>query len=239
MDSLLTQLLQSATQGPAALEKSLEQNKDKITPELASTARQKFNQAISEQDGGTAMFAAIVASRLYGRLGDRFNELRNQIDFAQMRYMGAQTVDEYTQVRKQALQLTEVAKSLPSIPLTFETLTLAADCAFWASEAASGLESDDWLVTTLEDLGNAIEHADQVKHDRVFEKFVSLLAAAVDNGMSKVFLDASQSKVDGLLRRLAPAAENAIPVDFEFQGNVEKTAQVATVLTELADRYGN
>lgn len=239
MDALLTQLFQSVTQGPEALEKSLEQNKDKITPELASVARQAFKQAISEQDGQTAMIAAILASRLYGQLGDRFNELRNQIDFCQMRFMGAQTADEYTQVRRQALQLTEVAKSLPSIPLAFESFTLAADCAFFASQESSGLDSDDYLVTSLQDLVGAIEYADQVEHDGVFEKFVSLLAAVVNNSMSKFFVDPTQAKVDELLKRLAPAVEKTIPIEFEFEGNVEKTANMASIFTQLADRYGN
>lgn len=239
MDSLLIQLFQAVTGGPGALEKSLEQNKEEITPELASLARQAFKQAISERDGQTAMIAAILASRLYGQLGDRFNELRNQIDFCQMRFMGAQTADEYTQVRKQALQLTDMAKSIPSIPLAFESLTLAADCAFFASEESSGLDSDDHLVTSLQDLLSAIEYADQVEHDGVFEKFVSLLTAVVNNSMSKLFLDPTQAKVDDLLRRLAPAVEKTVPVEFEFAGDAEKTANTASVLTQLADRYGN
>jgi hypothetical protein len=239
MDSLLMQMFQSVTQGPEALEKSLEQNKEKITPELASLARQAFKQAISEQDGQTATIAAVLASRLYGQLGDRFNELRNQIDFCQMRFMGAQTADEYTQVRRQALQLAEAAKSISSTPLAFESLTLAADCAYFASQESSGLESDDYLVTSLQDLLGAIEHADQVEHDGVFEKFVSLLTAVVDNSMSKFFVDPTQAKVDDLLKRLAPAIEKTIPVEYEFEGNVEKTANMASVLTQLADRYGN
>ena len=239
MDSLLIQMFQAVTHGPEALEQSLEQNKDKITPELASLARQAFKQAISERDGNTAMLAAILASRLYGHLGDRFNELRNQIDFCQMRFMGAQTADEYTQVRKQALQLSNIAKSLPSIPLAFESLTIAADCAFFASQESSGLDSDDYLVTTLQDLVGAIEYADQVEHDAVFEKFVSLLAGAVDVCMSRVFLDPTQAKIDDLLRRLALAVEKTIPVEFEFAGDVEKTAKMAGILTDLDDRYGN
>ena len=239
MDVLLMKMFQSVTEGPEALEKSVAQNKEKITPELASRARQAFKQAISEQDGSTAMLAAILASRLYGQLGDRFNELRNQIDFCQMRFMGAQTADEYTQVRSQALQLTNAAKSIPSAPLAFEALTLAADSAFFASQESSGLDSDDFLVTSLQDLLGAIEYADQVKHDGVFEKFVSLLAAAINEGMSKFFVDPTQAKVDDLLKRLAPAVEKTIPVEFEFKGNVEKTANMASIFTQLADRYGN
>lgn len=239
MDPLLIEILQSATQGPAELEKSLDENKEKITPELASMAREMFNQALRERDGDTAMLATIVASQLYGRLGDRFNELRNQIDFLQMRFMGAQTADEYTHVRKQALELNHIAKSLPSIPLVFETFTLAADCAFFASEASSGLDADNWLVTSLEDLVSASDYADQVKRGRVFEKFVSLLTAVVNNSMANVFLDPTKAKVEDLLKRLAQAVEKTIPVEFEFEGNAEKTAQTASVLTELADRYGN
>jgi hypothetical protein len=122
----------------------------------------------------------------------------------------------------------------------FKAATLAADCSFWASEAAAPQESDDLLLQTLRD----IVAASEVAHDdggADFERYVSLLAAAANTAMSRIWSDEREAEVNELLRQLAEVSDRTIPVDYRYRqiGDAEKTANTASILTALADGYGS
>ena len=123
----------------------------------------------------------------------------------------------------------------------FKAATIAADCSFWAAQASSGREAEDLVLQTLRDVIAASELAD-ANAGGDFERYVSLLAAAAGEAMSRVvWLDGREAEANDLLRRLAAASDRTIPVDFTYRqtGDAEKTANTASVLTSLADGYGS
>ena len=188
MDAFLVELMQAAEQGPEHLMGLLDRNRNKISPELATAARQVFKQAISADAGATALLATLVASGIYSCLGDRLNLLRNQMDFWQLHFMEAETAEQYSLVRENFQWSITKADELPAPALAFEAAVLEAECAYFGAEATTGPRSEQWLLTTLRDLVAACDRASAVEHDAVFLKFVDLLATAVDRGMSRVLL---------------------------------------------------
>jgi len=239
MTPLLKELLEVAARGPAALETALDADASRLTPQLGEEARQRFRQAIDAKDVGAALAAVIVASRIFHRLGDRPNELRNQLDFWQLQFMRAGRVEEYARVREASRHLAELADKIPAPELAFEAAVLAADSAYFAGEAVGGPDSVAWLITALDDLVVACGRVSGVEKDGgVFLKFVSLLASTVDKAMGRVLLDEDREKVDALLRKIAAVVDDIIPPDFRWPSDPTKTSAVAAALTRLADGYG-
>jgi hypothetical protein len=182
----------------------------------------------------------MTASMAWLRLGNGEESIRNYIDWQQMDYMRAETPAAYAEVRELLLRGREMAEQIGSRDQAFKAAGLAADCSFWASDAARPPESHDLLLQALRDIIAASELADPAgKAD--YERYVSLLAAAATTAMGTVWPEQREPEAQSLLRRLAAASDQTIPVEFRYEqvGDPVKTANTASILTALADGYGS
>src|SRR5215213_9539540 len=166
------ELLQAGAEG--RLSDLLAERGHEVTPELAEEVRNVFRQATSSGDGNLAFLAAGVAAQVYLTLGDRYNALLNQIDFQQLAFMGANTADEYADVRDGSSQLLAMASEIGAQDLAFRAAVLAADSSFFAIGQAAG-ERGTLILQTLRDVLEACAVAD-VSQAVWFERLVSLLA---------------------------------------------------------------
>ena len=237
MSVSLQLLLDALASGPEDLTAALEEHSGELTPELAAEARATFNRAIGEGNGDEALRAVMVESMINLALGRRDVALSNQIDFQQIRFMAAETRDEYESVRDQSLNLVPMAAETGTPELAFRALVLAADSAFFASSTTAPPESDKWLLSALGDLGDASEQAIPERDDVWFDRFVSLLGAAAGEAMSRYWGD-DEPAVDERLARLAAAADRIVPADYEFPGEPEKSDRYAEVLAQLSSEHG-
>ena len=235
MQNLLKQLLTAAAQGQLA--GAMVNNANNLNPQLASEARDTFLKAVNDHDGAAAIAAASVAAAIYGRIGDSTEQLRNLTDVLQMEFMRASTVAEYKDVRHHGQGLAQQADKAKSPEFAFRALVVAADAAYFAAEA----DTNDvpWLILTLQDLVNICNRAEPFQRTRFFIKFVDLLAASVEIGMSRMFLPKDQVTINGLLRSLATKVDQVIPPDIEFPDNPEQTARIAARLARLTDKYAS
>jgi hypothetical protein len=128
-----------------------------------------------------------------------------------------------------------LADQAKSTQLAFNLVVVAADSAFFASEAANN--SSDWLMTTLRDLAMACARAQGIKKDFYFVKFVDLLASAVSGAMHRVFSNEDQPQIDFLLTSIAKQVDDLVPPDFEFPNNPQQTAKIAAILADFTDKY--
>ncbi len=235
----LQELVEATAQG--RLDDLLSQPGKELTPELASAARELFKQAYGAGNADLAQAAVMTASLAWLRLGDREQAVINFVDWQQMEYMRADAPDAYAEAREGLLRARAMADDVGARDQAFKAATIAADCSFWAAQASSGREAEDLVLQTLRDVIAASELAD-ANAGGDFERYVSLLAAAAGEAMSRVvWLDGREAEANDLLRRLAAASDRTIPVDFTYRqtGDAEKTANTASVLTSLADGYGS
>lgn len=237
MHPVLKQILDQGSAGPKALEEAVNRNRAKLTPQIGVEARQLFTDALARREGQTAMLASVAASLIYDKLGDQFNALKNRIDYVQLEFIQAQTVEEYRRVRELCRALMEQARRLPAPDLEFQAAVQAADSAYFAWKASTN--DVKWLISALEDLVVACERYAGENKGGQLAKLSSLLAATVDQSMSRLFADEQQKQIDSLLRVIASLVENVIPADFKFPNDAVKTSQIATAITTLVDRYGS
>ncbi len=176
--SLLERLLISMKENPAHNTALLESNAYRLTPELAADARQVYKRAIDTQRYGLAQLATMVATRIYLRMGDRYNGLNSFFDFHQLRYMAANTVEEYSAVQQDTDDFIQKAKEIEALDLIFQGYLLSANCCFFSAPLAQEHRlKTDLLLHALSDLLGAAEYKSAPSDDLWFDQFVSLLAA--------------------------------------------------------------
>jgi len=229
------ELLQAGAEG--RLSDLLAERGHEVTPELAEEVRNVFRQATGSGDGNLAFLAAGVAAQVYLTLGDRYNALLNQIDFQQLAFMAANTLEEYSNVREGSAQLRTMASGTGAQDLAFRAAVLAADSSFFAIDAAPAAERDSLIVQTLRDVLEACAVADE-SQSVWFERLVSLLAASANAAMSVLMSDDEEREAKELLKKLAAEADRLVPVEFAYAGDPEKTSNTAAVLATLSDEYG-
>jgi hypothetical protein len=237
LDALLADILASGSKGPEGLEAALERHRTRLSPDLAEAARDVFRRSFEQHDARKALIAIVAANGMYRRLGDTENALRASIDVEQLRFMITDRPEDYESIRHNAQLLIAAATDVPAPTLAFRAAVLAADCAYFISEAG-GPRRTEWLFTTLEDLLIASERARSGLDQKWLVKFVDLLASATSRAMNGLYVDEDADRQRSLLTRLAAAADELIPADFKFPGNADQTARIAAVLTELASEYG-
>jgi hypothetical protein len=236
--ALLEQLLDLALRDPQAYAALRDSRIDEITPQLASETRQRFKDASREQRPGDAAAAAFVASGLYLVLGQRHESLQNYYDFQQIRYMAANTEEQYRGVREDLLGIVPMAEEIGSLDLAFKAATLAADCSYWASQLPDvSAFKERWLRQTLGDLVVAASYGPNAPSGGESERFVSLLAAFTEAFTTAV--PAPDGAAEQQLRELARSIEGFVPIEFEYIGGPEKTVVDGRLLALLAYRYGN
>ena len=209
----------------------------KLTPELGAAAREVFDNALEARDGDTAIPAGLLAATIYDAIGDQTNRVLNLVDVLQVKFMVANTVPEYEDVRSKALFVLGLADKAKAPLLAFYSIVIAADSAFFAAEAADN--SPAWIITTLGDLTTACGRAKGIEKDFYFVKFVDLLASAVNMAMYRVFAEKDQPQIDLLLTSIAQKVDDLVPPDFEFPDNPQQTAKIAAILASLTDKYAS
>lgn len=241
----LTPLYESYSRGQA--QAFFEAHPEYVRKDVAETARQDMRQAAQQGRADIMFLAASAAANIYLKLGDRGQALTNRLDALQALFMLSEAAAEYDNVRKQALELHEMARGISSRHVMFDSLVLAADCSWFSTDAAAAGQDEraltDRLERTLDDLLTALRAAGPLADDpaaRVWvERLASILAISADAAMSE---SASYQQPDldrllGQLRQLAVAAD-VLPVDMKFEGEGPgKAAQVAVVLAQLESDF--
>jgi hypothetical protein len=233
----LQELVQAASEGQ--LEEVLEKRSGEITPELASEARALFKESLGAGNLPLAQLAAYIAARAWLAVGDRKQAIVNRIDVNQVEYLQAETPESYSSAREGLLQARAFAEEIGARDEAFKAATIAADCSYWAAQASAAAAHDDLLLQALADIVAASEVADAAPGVE-FERFVSLLTAAVSDAMGTVWLDDREARAEDLLRQVAAVADRSVPADFAYQeaGDAQKTAETTQVIVALADAYG-
>jgi hypothetical protein len=205
------------------------------TSDLADRVSKEFDTAFDARNGDVAMTLAYIASHLYAQLNDQDNRLKYLIAFAQIRFMVANTAEEYDSVRETALQIVKISDQFSVSKRGFEGAVLAADCTFFATEA------DKWPLTgmfaALRDVIAACDRADGFQGSRHFSKLVDLLATVASKSMPRVVGETEQTEKSELLKTLAARVDQLIPADFECWGNPPQDSKIASILATLTDEY--
>jgi hypothetical protein len=242
MTSLLEDLIDLVLRDPETFKALQNSRIQEITPQMAAEAHERIDQSIQANQPGYAAAAAMTASSLYLVLGQRYEALQDYFYFLQIRYMGAATEDEYQSVREDLMQIVPMAEEIASLELAFRAATLAADCAYFASQLPNtSVGKEQWLRQMLDDLLVATRYGPHMAHDVEFARFVSQLAAFAE---TFTMLNPTPGAVlEDQLRQLTTAVDEFLPVDYEFPadypGGIEKTVVDARRIALLSYRYGD
>jgi hypothetical protein len=237
MNPLLDELLQAARQ-PAGLDTRLKTHAARLTPELATEARAVALQALQEQRGGAAMVAYYLAALINLRLGRREPALVSYLDYHQVRFMAANTLEAYAAVEHDAQEVARLAGQIGAHTLRGRGLVLAADAAYWAAEVAPPKDQDAKITSGLVLLATAASEAHIELEGTWYDRTISLLAALIAKVRGSVFLQVQDSEAAEPLRRLAAWAEAHVPVEYTVPGDSAKTNVVARELAWLSSHHG-
>ena len=242
MSGLADELLESFRKGSDQAFNLIEQRKNQLTPALAEDLRARFSRTVAAGDGTTAFATSMLASVVYLRLGMRHEALQCFLDNIQIRFMAANDANAYGKVRTEALDCMAKATGISAPDIAFRAAVTAADCAYFAFEASSQNNADarGWMRHCLDDLETALSLASSDGGAGFLMKLASLLAQATIDVQSLIWFDTGmQAAIDAQLRRLATAAEQKIPVEFDCSGDPVKSRNVGQALAELSYKYGS
>lgn len=210
-----------------------------LTPELADKARDAYQRAMNGRQLNTAFLASMLASVLYGKLGRWRESLNSHIDWLQIRFMAAQTVEQYASVHETACDAIKKAADIKARDLALQAQVLAADSAYFASEAAGAdtKQKEKWLAAALEDVLAALSADPAGATVGVLgEKLLGVLcSAAVDiesGGLGR------NPKLAELLKKAGAKSQASVPADYAVQGNAKKTQWIRQTLARLAAKHG-
>lgn len=220
--------------------KIIARRKGELTETVGQELREKFTQAFASGESTVAFAASMLASVVYLEIGNCREALQSLLDNIQIRFMMANTAAAYETVRDAALDCRNKANEIGAGDIMFPAAVTAADCSYFASEAS--VQSSDvgrrWMKRCLDDLEVAALLASGATAKSWLAKLASLAAQAVRDAQSLPWPDGA-SAIDAQLRRLASAAEQAIPIEFQFPGDAQRTRSIGKTLAELSYRYGN
>lgn len=235
----LLPLYKATAQGE--LSQALDAQPDLVQAETAEQARTDFQEANEAGRPDIAYLAAMTAAFIHLRLGLREPALTDRFNAAQALFMIAEEPPAYDEARAEALQVGALALEFGTAGLPFRCWVLAADCAWFACEAAGSDKVR--LIQAIRDCADALLWAgrltDAPEQDGWLERLASLTGAVAAQAMATVWPDEQLLETNTLLRRLARDSEN-LPVElaFESTGGADKAAQVSAMLADLESRYG-
>jgi len=239
MSRQLDDLMQAMAADPARVGPKLDALGAALTPVLADEARDAYQRALKGQQLNAAFLGTMLASILYGKLGRWRESLNSHIDWLQLRFMTAQSVEEYASVHETARDAVTKGADIKARDLALQARVLAADSAYFASEAAGAgtKEKATWLAAALEDVLAAFTASPREAAEGGWgEKLLGVLcAAAVDIESSALDRD---PKLAGLLKKAAAKAQASVPADYAVQGDAEKTQWIRQTLARLAAKQG-
>lgn len=220
----------------------LDNNRTKINGEVTAAADRIAQQALSNNRPDIAGVASLFAGYAHLLLSEREQALTSMFNYYQTRFMIAEKQEEYAAVRKSTLDLQKKAEAEDRMNLAFNFGILAADAAYFGCKATpEGKIDDKLLVVALQDMADTLSLIRYASSRGMFERFVSLVGAAIESATSQYYL--SQEQLESVLKKMAPALELAIPPDFEFQvqgiGNRRKSIVEARILARYSYLHGS
>lgn len=224
------------------LSQSLDAQPELVAEEVAVQAHEDFLQASQAGRPDIAYLAATTGAFIRLRLGQREQALSERFNAAQALFLLAEDVPTYESVRAEAQDIGAHAVEIGAFGLVFRCWVQIADCSWFAFDA----DSDDppqRLTQAMRDCADALDWAarlpDVGEQAAWLERLASLVSVVAGEAMSQVWSQRGL-EADAILRRMAAGTE-VLPVDmaFESTGGVPKTAQVASLLSDLESRYGD
>lgn len=223
------------------LKQALDAQPELVSEEAAEQAHADFIGASEAGRADIAYLAATTGAIIRLQLGQREEALSERFGAAQALFLLAEDVPAYDNARAEAQEIGAHAVEIGALGLVFRCWVQVADCSWFAFDA----DPDDprpRLMQSMRDCADALDWAgrlpDLEEQDNWLERLASLVSVVSGEAMSRVWSE-DLLEADAVMRRLARGTE-ALPVDmaFESTGGVAKTAQVASLLSELESRYG-
>lgn len=223
------------------LQEALDAEPDLVQEAAAEQAHEDFAGASEAGRPDIAYLAAMTAAIIRLRLGQREQALSDRFDATQALFMIAEERPAYDTARTEALQVGALTLEFGTVGLPFRCWVLAADCSWFAWEAAEPDKAR--LLQAMRDCADALQWAGRLTDAQGqlvwLERLASLTGVVAGQAMGTVWPDEQLLEADTLLRRLATGSDN-LPVDLAFEsvGGADKAAQVAAMLADLESRYG-
>jgi hypothetical protein len=238
---MLSEVLDVAAADPSALDSFINQHQAAMTAQLAAEAHDHYVRSMEGRDLDAAAAGAVVASRVYLEAGDRYNGLRNYLNYTEVLYVAAESADAYRKPYEMAREAVKVAEIIAAPDLQFWAATLAADCALFAAEVTQAEDADQieaWLLISME-ASIAALHGAAGQAGLQFQRLVDLVAALAERAQATAWSANRQDDAGAALQRLAAEANAHVPADFEYPGDPAKTTAIARALANLSTAHGS
>jgi len=233
-DSILGRLCASYLRGPDFLDQALNQLREELTFELADKASQNSVKAIQEGDANKALALSTISSRVFNLLGRREEAFTALTNFFNILFMLAQTEKAYADIY---LPLTEILASNPygqGEPSTgLRAWVLAADCAFFACEAAADdARKKHWLEAALTSLMEAARFLNASDAAAFHPQYASIAVAVYRRCLSKDWLGEPWAAAN--LAKVTRALDQAVPgkLSYTEPGKDENIHEGRAVMSE-------
>lgn len=237
--TLLAKLLYTVYAGSlSTLQKLLKKHRRSLTAEVISDVRKIFTGA-QETDTGLIDAAGFLGIYLSSLLDMKAETLQFTLDIALRFYARANTAEAYDVARDFAHGAITHALPLQALESAFAGAFLAADSAFFASQAVQSEEAEErYLLAALDDLVIATQWIEPARHTIWFQRFMSLLNGILER-TNPLFLDELDPRFNDLLGYLSVATKQLIPTDFAFPDDPSNSIVLAANLANLAYRYND
>jgi hypothetical protein len=219
--------------GDDQLGQALVQYRNELTPELAAKVSDEYMSAMQRRDLGGAFAAASIASRIYNFIGLREDAFNSLIDSFYVLYLRAETVKAYTDINIAIRNLLAGDPYGEGSPLTaLRALNLAADCGFFACEAATDAEvKKQCLQAALAALVEGTKYVGPSTSDLIpgyAGTAVAVYQRCVGNGW------VGEPWAVTPLTAVAVKLDNAVPGKVTYTGDDAKASKIDAVRTEMS-----
>ena len=232
----LAALMEVAAQRPADLFTVVERARDDLPPGLGEEARALSARAAEGGDYLQAERAAMVASVIFVVRGARRDALDNHLNTLQIRFVLAESPEEYLRLRDDARACKAMAEDLGAPNVAFAAAVVAADCAYFHHYAlAEGPYPPDMVnesfLVALDDVVVAAQLVDDALGEGWLVRFLSLAAATAERaGDERGNSVAVRGQLRVLARNLRPSMVDGLP----FPGGEQQAAPIRALLRRLA-----
>ena len=224
-------------------QKWLEQNSEMLTLDTLEKAKEIYKAALPSRNINLAAASASFASFIGLHMGRPRDSLNSYIDYNQVLFMIAESLNSYEQVRSSCLEIIPKAKSINDDSLVFRAAILASDCSFFILQLELDHQTEkEWRLNAVNDLALSAKYSEHYRNDMWFQRFISLLSAISQRLESRLYFDDVEEKSKEKFEEITGIIEKVIPVDFKFSsaiGDNAKSIYVAQTLGGLSYRYGN
>jgi hypothetical protein len=238
-DQVLELLYGAFEEGPDALGQALVQFRPDLTPELAEQASRQYCAAMRRQDPGQAIAASTIASRIFNFLGRREEAFNALVDNFSVFYMLAQTEKAYADINTALRQVLSSDRYGNGSSLTaLRAWVLAADCAFFACEAATDETSKQyWLQTALDSLLHGATYLADENTSVLIPNYLSTTVAVYRRCLNSGWVGKAWAAAG--LAHLTAALDLTVPCKVDYPGKDAKTANVDDARVEMSAIYNH